>query len=65
MNAYTNAHIEHAEAIEHAVDEIIETVLSDDLVEATETEGTPVSTETWLAAKAIILELIATIAGED
>ena len=59
MSEYNNARIEHAEAIEQAVDDIVEVMTDPD------SDDAPVSPETWLAAKAVILKLLAHIAGED
>lgn len=65
-SAYTSARIEHSEAIETSVDDIMDIILSDNNVSTNpDNEGTPVSTETWLAAKAVILKLLAEIAEED
>ena len=46
--------------------DIIETVLADSHVEhLADDDGPPVSTETWLAVKAHILALLATVNGGD
>lgn len=65
MSIFNDARIAHSEAIEQAVDDIVEIVLQDNNVEWNGSkESTPVSSETWLAAKAKILALLAMIAGE-
>lgn len=53
---YNDIRLEHSEAIERTVDEIIEEVIDVDEC---------VSTETWLAVKARILALLAEIAEQE
>jgi hypothetical protein len=63
--AYNDIRIEHSEAIERTVDEIIEVVLQDSHVEHTGDEGPPVTAETWLACKAEVLALLETVLEQE